>query len=112
MTEARDRFILEHMSEGAARLQEAVELLLHEQPVDLPGPAALDRLRTLLTCAEQLKAAALHGVRDLDHRELYALDAAGSARTWLRRQPGGEDGQVTLARRLAQRQTQIERILF
>ena len=84
-------------------LRQAVDLLLAEAPVDLPGPAALERLRVLLACAEQLKAVQLEAVRDLDRRELYALDAAGSARGWLRRQPGGEDGQVTLARRLAQR---------
>ena len=91
------------MSEGAERLSAAVEVLLGEDVVELPGPVALERLRTVLACAERLKAAALTGVRDLDSRELYALDAAGSARTWLRRQPGGEDGQVTLARRLAAR---------
>ena len=83
----------------------AVERLLAESPVELPGPVALERLRTILTCTERLKAAQLHAVRDLDLRELYALDAAGSARTWLRRHPGGEDGQVTLARRLGQRPT-------
>ena len=93
------------MSEGAVRVQEAVDLLVDESPVDLPGPVALERLRTVLTNAERLKAAALTAIRDLDLRQLYALDAAGSARTWLRRQPGGEDGQVTLARRLAQRPT-------
>jgi hypothetical protein len=104
------------MSEGAGRWQEArelpaaellavaVERLLAESPVELPGPVALERLRTILACAERLEAAQLLAVRDLDRRELYALDAAGSARTWLRRQRGGEDGQVTLARRLADRQ--------
>ena len=83
--------------------QQRSTVLLGEDVVELPGPVALERLRTVLACAERLKAAALTGVRDLDLRELYALDAAGSARTWLRRQPGGEDGQVTLARRLAAR---------
>ena len=95
--------IFEHMSEGVVLLQEAVDRLLDEAAVDLPGPAALERLRTVLACAERLKAAQLAAVRDMDTRELYALDAAGSARGWLRRQPGGEDGQVTLARRLAER---------
>ena len=88
---------------GADLLAEAVDTLLREVPVDQPGPQALQRLRTVLACAERLRAAQLLAVRDLDARELYALDAAGNARTWLRRQPGGEDGQVTLARRLAQR---------
>ena len=91
------------MSEGVELLREAVERLLAESPTDLPGPAALARLRTLLACTEQLQAVQLSAVRDLDRRQLYALDAAGSARGWLRRQPGGQDGQVTLARRLAQR---------
>jgi hypothetical protein len=94
--------MFEHMSElcGVALLQSAVEVLLGEQAGELPGPQALQRLRTVLACAERLKAAQLRAVRDMDSRQLYALDAAGSARGWLRRQPGGEDGQVTLARRL------------
>ena len=91
------------MSEGVVLLQDAVDRLLAEAAVELPGPAALERLRTVLACAERLKAAQLAAVRDMDARELYALDAAGSARGWLRRQPGGEDGQVTLARRLSER---------
>ncbi len=38
-----DAGILEHMSEGAELLQRALDVLLAEQPVDLPGEVALDR---------------------------------------------------------------------
>ncbi len=64
-------------------LQQAVDRLLAEDAVALPGPVALARLRTVLACAEQLRAAQLSAVRDMDSRQLYALDAAGSARGWL-----------------------------
>jgi hypothetical protein len=78
----------------------AVDRLLAQEPVELPGPAALSRLKTLNTSLERLAAARLAAVRDLDRRELYALDGAGSTRGWLRAQPGGDQGQLTLARRL------------
>jgi hypothetical protein len=81
----------------------AVDRLLTQVPVELPGPVALERLKTLTTSLERLTAARLAGVRDLDCRELYALDGAGSTRGWLRAQPGGDQGQLTLARRLATR---------
>ncbi len=71
--------------------------------MELPGPAALDRCAALLVLQERLGAAALVAVGDVDRRELFALDAAGSARSWLRRQVGGDAGQLTLARRLSAR---------
>ena len=81
----------------------AVDRLLAEVPVELPGPVALDRLKTLSLSLDRLTAARLAAVRDLDSRQLYALDGAGSTRGWLRARPGGDQGQLTLARRLALR---------
>ena len=95
------------MFEGGAlavdRLTAAVDVLVDEDPADLSPTVALARLAGLLEARERLQAAVLVAVRDLDLRELYALDGAGSARGWLRTQPGGEDGQLVLARSLAQR---------
>ena len=88
---------------GAALLVLATERLLAECPTELPEQVALDRLRTIITCDERLQAARLAAVRDVDRRELWTLDAAGSTRGWLRSQLGGEDGQLMSARRLAHR---------
>lgn len=88
---------------GAALLVLATERLLTECPTELSEQVALDRLRTIITCDERLQAARLAAIRDLDRRELWTLDAAGSTRGWLRGQLGGEDGQLMVARRLAHR---------
>lgn len=53
---------------AVALLHHAVALVLDEAPVDLPGPEALSRLQLMLTSAEQLKAAQLLAVRDMDSR--------------------------------------------
>jgi len=87
---------------GAELLMLAVESLQSEQPGELPEQVALARTRTLIECSERLNAVRLAAVRDVDRRELYALDGAGSARGWLRTQLGGEKGQLTMARRLEQ----------
>ncbi len=88
---------------GVELLRRAVQRLLSETPVELPGSVALERLRALTTGIEQLQAARLAAVRDVDARELFALDGAGSTRGWLRAQLGGDDGQLALARRLGSR---------
>jgi hypothetical protein len=88
---------------GAALLELAVETLLAESPVELPEQVALDRTRTILACTERLAAARLAAIRDVDRRELFVLDAAGSTRGWLRTQAGGEGGQLSAARRLGER---------
>jgi hypothetical protein len=84
-------------------LGHAVDRLLAEDPVELDGATALDRARVLLMSQERLRAATLIAVRDVDCRELYALDACGSTRSWLRTQLGGDQGQLELARRLGKR---------
>ncbi len=88
---------------GEELLTAAVDLLVDEVPATLPPTLALRRLAEMLQARERLQAAVLAAVRDLDVRELYALDGAGSARGWLRAQPGGEDGQLVLSRSLAAR---------
>ena len=92
------------MSEGlggaVTLLERAVDAVLAERPVELPGPQALARCTALLITQERLGAAALAAVGDVDRRELYTLDATGSTRTWLRTQLGGDSGQLAQARRL------------
>ena len=82
-------------------LAAVADRLLSSPSVDLPGPTALERCRALLLHTERLRAAALEAVRDLDARELYALDGAGNASVWLSRQRvGGRAAPLTTARRL------------
>ena len=88
---------------GVELLGVAVEGLLTEDPSLLTPKAALARTAALLRCRERLQAATLAAVRDVDVRELYTLEQAGSTGSWLRRQCGGEAGQLVLARRLPQR---------
>jgi len=88
---------------GAALLGVAVDRLLAELPVDLDGMTALARAGAVLVARERLAAVALAAVRDIDGRELYALACAGSTRSWLRTQLGGDQGQLGLARRLSDR---------
>ena len=88
---------------GAQLLELAVDRLLTESSADLPEQVALDRARSVLACTERLSAVRLRAVADVDRRELFALDGAGSTRGWLRTQPGGEGGQLTAARRLRER---------
>ena len=88
---------------GVELLGVAVEGLLTEDPSLLAPEAALARTAALLRCRERLQAATLAAVRDVDVRELYTLEQAGSTGSWLRRQCGGEAGQLVLARQLPQR---------
>jgi hypothetical protein len=80
-----------------------VDRLLAEDPVALDGATALDRAAAVLVARERLGAVALAAIRDVDRRELYALDACGTTRGWLRTQLGGDQGQLELARRLGKR---------
>lgn len=89
--------------DGGQLLLLAVDRLLVEDPAVLDPAVALARAAVLLTVRERLQAAALTAVRDVDVRELYVLERAGSTRSWLRRQLGGDAGQLGLARRLAAR---------
>ena len=71
-------------SEGLADLSDAdllaavADRVLARPSVELTPAASLERTRALLRQGERLRAAALDGVRDLDARELYALDGAGN----------------------------------
>jgi hypothetical protein len=84
-------------------LGRAVDRLLAEDPVELDGATALRRAAAVLVARERLGAVALAAIRDVDRRELYALDACGTTRSWLRTQLGGDQGQLELARRLGKR---------
>jgi hypothetical protein len=84
-------------------LGRAVDRLLAEDPVELDGATALRRAAAVLVARERLGAVALAAIRDVDRRELYALDACGTTRGWLRTQLGGDQGQLELARRLGKR---------
>lgn len=89
---------------GSQDLVSVVDGLLACPSVELAPVAAVDRLRVVLVQAERLKAVIADGVRDLDARELYALDGAGSAGGWLRGQRvGGHQVGVVAARRVAKR---------
>ena len=96
------------MVEGAGGavglLTRAVGLALQERPVDLPPSLALERCAELLVVRERIGAVVSRAVSDVATRELFALDAAGSARGWLRRQVSGEDGLLTRARQLDDRE--------
>ncbi len=88
----------------AERLVDVVDALLATPSVDLPPVAALDRLGTVLVQGERLTVVALDGVADLEHRELFALDGAGSAVGWLRaRRVGGDPRLRAFARHLSDR---------
>lgn len=96
---------IKHMFEPPQlRLVAAVDALLKSPAVDLPPAQALERLGTVLTESERLTVVALDGVQDLDARELFALDGAGSAAGWLRqRRVGGDPRLRAFARALVGR---------
>ncbi len=84
-------------------LMAAVDALLTVPSVELAPAQALERLGTVLTETERLAVVALDGVLDIDQRELFALDGAGSTAGWLRsRRVGGSPGMRAFARRLAE----------
>ena len=78
---------------GLELLDAAVAVLLTQDPSKLAPKAALARASALMTARERLQAATLTAVRDVDLRELFVLEHAGSTRSWLRRQAGGEGKQ-------------------
>jgi len=95
--------VVELGGSGVELLALAVERLLAEDPSLLAPELALGRTAALLRGRERVQAATLAAVRDVDGRELYALEQAGSTGSWLRRQVGGQAGQLLLARRLLER---------
>jgi len=91
-------------ADGCAReLSHAVDALLAQDLALLPGPVALDRTRTLLREHDRLGLALGEALLDVQARELFALEAAGSTSGWLRQQPSGDGGRVAKAGRLAAR---------
>ncbi|HEU0102156.1 MAG TPA: hypothetical protein VFR07_07510 [Mycobacteriales bacterium] len=61
---------------------------------------ALERTRALLGLAERLAAVTARAVGDVQARELFVLDEAGSTRSWLRTLPCGEGQHASRARQL------------
>ncbi|MCW2666719.1 MAG: hypothetical protein JWN57_1681, partial [Frankiales bacterium] len=55
----------------------------------LSGPAVLALTRGLLAQQQRLHATTLGALSELDRRQLFALDGAGSIRGWLTQQPTG-----------------------
>ncbi len=82
-----------------AALVAAVDRLLAQEVAELPGPVAIARARALQVQIERLEAVRARAVVDVDRRELYALDDAGSTRSWLRQQ-GAQSGVLTRSRQL------------
>lgn len=94
---------VEPMTEDLVVLVAAVERVLEVDSEGCSSGMALARAEGLLAVQERLHAASLQAVADVDARELWALRASGSTRTWLRTLPCGERGQLAAARALAQR---------
>jgi hypothetical protein len=69
----------------------------------LSGPAVLALTRGLLAQQQRLHATTLGALSELDRRQLFALDGAGSTRGWLAQQPTGRPGPAAEATRLARR---------
>lgn len=65
------------------RLLAALPAVLAQVPVELPGPQALADAAALLGAIEQLHAAALGRVADVDARKLHTLDGAASTGGWV-----------------------------
>jgi hypothetical protein len=86
---------------AAVALREAVEGLLAQDPSQLAGAVALDRCKTVLAESERLGAVAAAALADVQARELWAADGAGSLAGWLRQQPCGDGGRSTRSRRLS-----------
>jgi hypothetical protein len=89
------------LSAPVQRLLEAVPAVLAQVPVELPGPLALADTAALLQAVEQLHAAVLGRVADVDARKLHALDGAASTGSWVAQQQTSLDrGELALALRL------------
>ena len=83
------------------RLEADVEALVEREAADVPGPVALADTRLVLRLVDRLRAASAALLADVDRRQLFALEDAGSTTSWVRSQPSasGRDT-VALARRL------------
>jgi len=83
-------------------LVEVVDALAGQSPTELAGAVGLDRTRVLLAQAERLSALALQALSDVDRRELYQLDGATCAGSWVQalQLPGVDRTALALARRL------------
>ena len=84
-------------------LVDAVDTLLAQDLEALSEAVALHRCRVVLAQAERLAAAAATALADMQARELWAADGAGSLSGWLRQQPCSDAGRSTRARRLPAR---------
>jgi len=90
------------VSGPVARLVAAVDEVLGQQPVELPGPQALADTAELLVQVERLRAGLLGRIADVEHRKLHLLDGAGSTSSWVEQQQTSLDrGEVALARRMS-----------
>jgi len=83
-------------------LVEVVDALAGQSPTELAGAVALDRTQVLLAQTERLSALALQALSDVDRRELYQLDGATCASSWVQglQLPGVDRTALALARRL------------
>ncbi len=84
-------------------LRAAVDAVLDLDLTGLAAGVALEHTRALLVQAQRLHAATLTAVAELDARELFGLDGAGSTRSWLAQQPAGRTGLAGEASRLCRR---------
>ncbi len=84
-------------------LRAAVDGVLGLDLTGLPAAVALAHTRAVLVEAQRVHAAALSAVAELEERQLYALDGAGSTRSWLAQQPAGRTGLAGEASRLGRR---------
>src|SRR6476661_5867944 len=84
-------------------LRVAVDGVLGLDLTGLSAAVALEHARAMLAEASRVQAAALSAVGELEARELFALDGAGSTRSWLAQQPAGRSGLAGEAARLGRR---------
>jgi hypothetical protein len=83
-------------------LVQAVDLVLAQVPMALPGPQALADTAELLRQVERLRAGLLGRLADVEHRKLHSLDGAPTTSSWVDTQQTSLDrGQVALARRMS-----------
>ena len=88
-------------AEALAMVTGGLAALAAIDPVTLTPDEALEQTRVLLLAHDQVRALALRGVADVEHRQLHALDECPSTGTWVVEQAtsfGRDD--VGLARKL------------
>ncbi len=84
------------------QLLASLPAVVGQVPAELPGSQALADTAALLRAIEQLHAAVLGRVADVDARKLHTLVGASSAGSWVAQQQTSLDrGELALARRLA-----------